>query len=141
MTIDINKKTVQRLIIPVLIIVLIIICVKINSNSLNNKFAQTISSMNEEKQNLANKISSLEEELKKCREENGHMSTQLRSAREDMADSGRRVKDNDDKLIIEAYDLYLNGKVKEAQNKIEILDTTYLTELQLYVYKIIMMNK
>ena len=69
------------------------------------------------------------------------MSNQLRNAKENMVDSGRLVKDNDDKLIIEAYDLYLQGKIKEAQKKVEVLDTTYLTELQLHIYKQIMTDK
>ncbi|MBE7045800.1 MAG: hypothetical protein E7396_00105 [Ruminococcaceae bacterium] len=141
MNININSKTVKRLIVPALILILIIICVEIKENSMEDKFAVTISSMNEEKQNLNEKINSLEEELKKAREENGHMSNQLRNAKENMADSGRLVKDNDDRLIIEAYDLYLEGKVKEAQKKVEVLDTTYLTELQLHIYKQIMIDK
>lgn len=141
MNININSKTVKRLIVPALILILIIICVEIKENSMEDKFAVTISSMNEEKQNLNEKINSLEEELKKSREENGHMSNQLRNAKENMADSGRLVKDNDDRLIIEAYDLYLEGKVKEAQKKVEVLDTTYLTELQLHIYKQIMIDK
>lgn len=141
MNINLNKKTINRLLIPFLIIILLIVCVKIKESSMEDKFALTISSMNDEKQNLNNKISSLEEELKKCREENGHMSNQLRNAKENMVDSGRLVKDNDDKLIIEAYDLYLQGKIKEAQKKVEVLDTTYLTELQLHIYKQIMTDK
>ena len=141
MNININSKTVKRLIVPALILILIIICVEIKENSMEDKFAVTISSMNEEKQNLNEKINSLEEELKKSREENGHMSNQLRNAKENMADSGRLVKDNDDRLIIEAYDLYLEGKEKEAQKKVEVLDTTYLTELQLHIYKQIMIDK
>ena len=136
-----NSKTIKRLIVPALIIILIIICLEIKENSMENKFAVTISSMNEEKQNLNEKITSLEEEVKKCREENGHMANQLRNAKENMADSGRLVKDNDDRLIIEAYNLYLEGKIKEAQKKVEVLDTTYLTELQLHIYKQIMIDK
>lgn len=141
MKININSKTIKRLIVPALIIILIIICLEIKENSMENKFAVTISSMNEEKQNLNEKITSLEEEVKKCREENGHMANQLRNAKENMADSGRLVKDNDDRLIIEAYNLYLEGKIKEAQKKVEVLDTTYLTELQLHIYKQIMIDK
>ena len=84
MNININSKTIKRLIVPALIIILIIICVEIKENSMEDKFAVTISSMNEEKQNLNDKITSLEEELKKCREENGHMSSQLRNAKENI---------------------------------------------------------
>ena len=141
MKMKINQKMIKRIFVPVIIVVLLIVSLSVKENSMEEKFALTISSMNAEKQNLNNKIDSLEKELDKSREENGIITGQLRNAREDLADAGRRVKDNDDKLIIEAYELYNKGKVMEAQKKVQVLDTTYLTELQLYIYKKIMIEK
>ena len=141
MNININKKTAKKIGILFLILVLLFGSLAIKENSLTKKFNLTLSSINAEKENLNNKINSLEESLTKSREENGYMADQLRNAREDLADAGRRVKDNDDQLIIEAYELFLGGNVAEAQKKIQVLDTTYLTELQLHIYKKIMIDK
>ena len=141
MNINIDKQKFKKFGIPLLLIVLLFSCLAIKEKSMTKEFNLTLSSINAEKENLNNKITSLENEITKAREENGYMADQLRDAKEDLRDAGRRVKDNDDELIIEAYELFLSGKNAEAQKKIQVLYTTYLTDLQLHIYKKIMIDK
>ena len=109
------------------------------SNSRKTKIKEDnevlLSSIREEKEKVEKEKEALEEKLNIAREENGKLNEQLRLAREDLNDYGRNLREKDDEILIEAYNLYLKGDKEKAKEKVNILDTTYLTELQKYIYE------
>lgn len=133
---DKNKK---RIILWVLVITAICIIFAFILNSQKTKMKEDneilISSFSNEKEAVTKENESLKEEISKVREENGKLNEQLRLAREDLNDYGRNLREKDDEILIEAYNLYLKGDKEKAKEKVNILDTTYLTELQKYIYE------